>query len=369
MARGAHVVVAGGGTGGHLFPGVAVVEAMEKLDPTVRISFVGSSRGIEARVVPELGYPFREIDVKPLKSGGVAGFLKGAASLPLSGVQAIRYVRELRPDLVVAVGGYAAGPFTAAAATLGTPTALMEQNASLGLTNRILSKFVKRAFVAFPKTCEELPDGVECDALGNPIRGELVEMGRDFSYTAPERDGTFDVLVIGGSGGAHSLNVGVPKALDGLPEPLRRRLSVTHQAGRGRAQTAKDAYDESDLFEGTWRVTEFIDDMASAYAECDLLICRAGMSTIAEVTVLGIPALYVPLPSADGHQASNALQIVEGGGGMMVDDSEIATERATRLLAGLMRNPESLANLAVRSKTMGKPDAAKNVAERLLSMI
>ncbi len=366
MTRGAHIVVAGGGTGGHLFPGVAVVEAMEKLDPAVRVSFVGSSRGIEARVVPELGYPFRKIEVHPLKNGGVGGFLKGAASLPMSGIQAIQHVRGLRPDLVVAVGGYAAGPFTAAAATMGIPTALMEQNATLGLTNKMLSRLVDRAFVAFPKTCEVIPDKVTCEALGNPIRSSLVEMGRDFAYSAPTADGDFNILVIGGSGGARSLNLGVPKALAGLPAELRARVNITHQAGRGRADSAKEAYE---VFDGRWKVVEFIDDMSAAYGACDLLICRAGMSTIAEVTVLGIPALYVPLPSADGHQASNALEIVEGGGGMMVSDEEIATERASRLLAGLMRNPESLGNLAARAKTMGRPDAAKDVAERLLSMV
>lgn len=366
MTRGAHVVVAGGGTGGHLFPGVAVIEAMEKLDPAVRVSFVGSSRGIEARVVPELGYPFRQIEVHPLKNGGVGGFLKGAASLPLSGLQAIGHVRSLRPDLVVAVGGYAAGPFTAAAATMGIPTALMEQNATLGLTNKLLSRLVDRAFVAFPKTCQAIPDKVTCEALGNPIRGNLVEMGRDFAYQAPSADGTFQVLVIGGSGGARSLNLGIPTVLAQLPRELRDRLRVTHQAGRGRADSAREAYAK---FDGNWRVTEFIDDMAQAYADCDLLICRAGMSTIAEVTVLGIPALYVPFPSSDGHQESNALEVVEAGAGMMVSDAELTNERTTRLVAGLMRNPESLANLAARAKTLGRPDAARDVAQRLLEMV
>lgn len=364
MSTPKHVVIAGGGTGGHLFPGVAVVEAIERAAPgAVRFSFVGSSRGIEARVVPQLGFELHTVDVKPLKSGGVRGLVAGASSIPGAGLAARRLVRRLAPDLVVAVGGYAAGPFTMIAALSGVHTVLMEQNAVPGLTNRWLGRVVKRAYVSFESTCARLP-GTDCVFVGNPVRAQIAERGRDFRYTAPDASGRFHLLVIGGSGGAGSLNAGVPAAVRRLPEELQRRLHVTHQAGRGR--TDEVSYDG---FSGDATVTEFIDDMGSAYRKTDLLVCRAGMSTIAEVTLMGLPALYVPLSAGDGHQVDNAREIVEAGGGMMVTDDEIAGERATRLIAGVMQNPQSLANLGAAAKRLGRPDAADRIARELLDVL
>lgn len=359
-----HVVIAGGGTGGHLFPGVAVLEALQKLaGDDVRFSFVGSSRGIEARVVPTLGFELRTIDVKPLKSGGVGGLVKGLASFPTAGMQAIKHVRELDPDLVIAVGGYAAGPFTMAAAATGVHTVLMEQNAVPGLTNKVLSKVVKKAFVSFESTCRHF-GGVQCEFVGNPVRSQIAERGQGYRYEAPTENGPFHLLVIGGSGGAGSLNAGVPAALRALPEELQRRLHVVHQAGRNR--TGEVSYAG---FHGDAEVVEFIDDMGAAYRKLDLLVCRAGMSTIAEVTVMGLPALYVPLSTGDAHQEDNAREIVEAGGGMMVTDSEIGTGRATRLIEGVMRNPQSLANLAARAKQLGRPHAAEDIARDLLATL
>lgn len=360
MTQARHVVIAGGGTGGHLFPGVAVVEALkELLGDGVRFSFVGSERGIEARKVPELGYELHTVDVAPLKAGGVGGLLKGLAKLPAAGARTLSLVGKLKPDLVIAVGGYAAGPFTMSAAARGVPTVLMEQNAVPGMTNRALGKVVKKAYVSFESTREHF--NVDSMFVGNPVRASIGDR-RAFQYEAPGTEGPFHLLLIGGSGGAGSLNAGVPHALRALPVELQRRLDVVHQAGRDR--TGEVDYDG---FEGDVEVVEFIDDMAAAYQRLDLLICRAGMSTIAEVTVMGLPALYVPLSLGDGHQAENAREIVEAGGGMMVTDDEIAGERATRLIAGVMQNPQALANLAQRSKTLGRPDAAHVVAEDLIA--
>lgn len=356
MADQKHVVVAGGGTGGHLFPGVAVVEALEALlGDAVDVSFVGTERGIEARKIPELGYPLHTVDVAPLKAGGFGGLVKGLAKLPGAGAQTLGLVRKLKPDVVIAVGGYAAGPFTMTAAVSGVPTVLMEQNAVPGMTNKMLGKVVKKAYVSFQSTCAHF-DGPECLFFGNPVRSSIADR-RDFKYEPPSEDGPFNILVVGGSGGAGTLNSGVPAALRALPPDQQQRVVVRHQAGRNRA----DEVDYTD-FQGDFAVVEFIDDMAHAYSHCNLLICRAGMSTIAEVTVMGLPALYVPLSLGDGHQADNAREIVEAGGGMMVTDDEIGQERATRLISGVMQNPKSLANLASRSKQLGHPGAASDVA-------
>ncbi len=358
-----HLVIAGGGTGGHLFPGVAVVEAALDLDPNLKVTFVGAQRGIEARVIPELGFDLKLLPIQPLRSGGVVGALKGASSLPWSGVKALQFISELRPDVVVAVGGYAAGPMTALAAMTGKKTALLEQNAVPGLTNRWLGKFVDRAYLSFESTSGYFGN-VDCRVVGNPIRKAIRDRVASVHYEPPV--GRLNVLVIGGSGGSRNLNMGLPKALLQLPEQLRDQVSVRHQTGRGRMEAAQQSYSG---YAGKYELTEFIDDMAEAYGWCDLLICRAGMSTIAEVTALGIPAIYVPLPTADGHQVANALEIVEKGGGMMIPDDEISSARMARLLEGLIRNPTSLGQLSSQARLLGHPDAAIIVATELLDWI
>lgn len=358
-----HLVIAGGGTGGHLFPGVAVVEAALEIDPNLRVTFVGAERGIEARVIPQLGHDLKLLPVHPLRSGGLGGALKGAASLPWSGVKALQFIQELDPDLVVAVGGYAAGPMTAMASMRGKKTALLEQNAVPGMTNRWLGKFVDRAYLSFDSTRAYFPKA-DCRVVGNPIRKSIRDRVQAVRYSPPEHD--LNILVIGGSGGSQPLNLGVPQALAKLSDEIRARVHVRHQAGRGRLDGAQKAYE---VFSGDYELTEFIDDMAEAYAWCHLLICRAGMSTIAEVTALGIPAIYVPLPTADGHQEANALEIAEKGGGMMIPNDEIGSDRMARLIEGLVRNPASLLNVSHRSRELGKPDAAMIVARELLDWI
>ncbi|MEZ4461149.1 MAG: UDP-N-acetylglucosamine--N-acetylmuramyl-(pentapeptide) pyrophosphoryl-undecaprenol N-acetylglucosamine transferase [bacterium] len=293
----------------------------------------------------------------------MTGAMKGALSLPWSGVKAAQFVSQLNPDLVVAVGGYAAGPMTAMASMLGRKTALLEQNAVPGMTNRWLAKFVDRAYVSFESTKDQFPSAL-CQVVGNPIRKAIVDRVQSVNYIPPTSG--LKILVIGGSGGAHALNVGLPEALKKLSPEIRAQVQIRHQTGRNRLASASQAYKD---YDGKFELTEFIDDMVEAYSWCDLLICRAGMSTIAEVTALGIPAIYVPLPTADGHQIANALQIAESGGGMMIPNDEVGSDRMTRLLEGLFRNPVSLGQLGSKAKSLGHPDAARVVAQDLLDWI
>jgi UDP-N-acetylglucosamine--N-acetylmuramyl-(pentapeptide) pyrophosphoryl-undecaprenol N-acetylglucosamine transferase len=359
------IVIAGGGTGGHLFPGVAVVEAIEELDPSVDIAFVGTENGIEARVIPELGYQLELVDVPTLKGGGVKGWASGLSKLPFSGLESMSAFKKLNPGLVVSVGGYAAGPFTMLSSVRGVPTALMEQNSVPGMTNKLLGRVADRAFLTFESSAKFF-DGVRCEVVGNPVRRDLLALAERFEYQAPAEDDGFNILVIGGSGGAASLNRDLPEALVGL-EDLGAHVSVRHQCGRDREDELDGRYEG---FEGEVEVVEFIDDMASAYRWCDLLICRAGASTIAEVLVLGIPAVYVPFPgAADDHQTENAREIAESGAGVTLPDDEIGSARATRLLAGLIRNPVSLENLSRKARSMGRPDAATRVAQSCLEML
>jgi UDP-N-acetylglucosamine--N-acetylmuramyl-(pentapeptide) pyrophosphoryl-undecaprenol N-acetylglucosamine transferase len=241
----------------------------------------------------------------------------------------------------------------------------MEQNSVPGMTNKLLGRVVDRAFLTFESSAKFF-DGVRCEVVGNPVRRDLLALAERFEYQAPAEDDGFNILVIGGSGGAASLNRDLPEALVGLEE-LGAHVSVRHQCGRDREDELDGRYEG---FEGEVEVVEFIDDMASAYRWCDLLICRAGASTIAEVLVLGIPAVYVPFPgAADDHQTKNAREIAESGAGVTLPDDEIGSARATRLLAGLIRNPVSLENLSRKARSMGRPDAATRVAESCLEML
>lgn len=359
-----HVVVAGGGTGGHLFPGLAVAEELRRLEPGTKVTFVGTESGIESRVIPDTPFELEIVEVKALKGGGLLRRAASVAGLPGSGLKAHRLLKRLDPDVVVSVGGYAAGPVTMVASISSIPTALMEQNSYPGLTNRLLSRFVDRAFVTFEDSAEYLAD-LPVSAVGNPVRRPLIEQAEQFEYQPPQRGGQFRILVIGGSGGAGSFNERLPLLFGSMGE-LEKRLQVRHQAGKDRSAEARPGYRE---FAGEVEVVEFIDDMAEAYRWCDLLICRAGASTIAEVLTLGIPAVYVPFPhAADDHQTANARSVVECGGGVMIDDAEIDSDRARNILTGLMNNPESLANLAAGARKQARPDAGATIAAQLRKM-
>lgn len=360
-----HVVIAGGGTGGHLFPGVALAEELRRLDEEVEVTFVGTEKGIEARLIPKLGYRLECMEVTALKGGGVAGLLKGAMKLPGSGLAARKMVKRLDPSLVVAVGGYASGPMTMTASMMGVPTVLMEQNSVPGMTNRWLGKVVDEAFLTYACSADEFPAG-KVNVVGNPLRRSLVERARAFSYRTPQGSGEkVSILVLGGSGGSLALNRDVPGALCALPEALQRNLSVTHQVGKQSGELAREAYQ---AFLGEAEVVDFIDDMPAVYERTHLMICRAGATTIAEVLGYGIPAIYIPFSgAADDHQTINAMEVVEGGGGMMVREPEVSEGRLTRLVEGVMNNPESLQGLAKGARAMGRLDAGEQIAARCLA--
>ena len=358
------VVVAGGVTGGHLYPGIAVVEELEQCAPELEFAFVGIEDGIEARVVPELGYAFHAMDVPPLKGQGVGGWLSGGLKLSKSGLQAASLVRRLDPALTISVGGYAAGPFSFAAAASGRPTILLEQNREPGMTNRLLGRVVDYAFVTYETTCEHFQQ-TDCRAVGNPVRRAIRERAARLDYRAPEA-GEIDILVTGGSGGAKSFNQELPKALCALGD-VAEGVSVRHQYGRGRREEVEGRYE---AFAGEVELVEFIDDMAGAYEWCDLLICRGGGTTLAEVLTFGVPAIFVPSPHVtDDQQTKNTREIAEQGAGIMLPDEAIGSDRATRLLSGLITNPVSLENIAGKARELGRNDAASAVAEASLGLI
>jgi len=363
--EGPHIVVAGGGTGGHLYPGIAVVEAIDELKPECEFAFVGTEEGIEARVIPDREWAFHAMEVPPLQNKGVGEMLAEGWTLTKSGIRALSLVRRLDPALTIGVGGYASGPFTLASALSGRPTVLLEQNREPGMTNRILDRFVDAAFVSFENTCRELATS-SCEAHGNPVRRSIRELARSYSYEAPETDEPFHLLITGGSGGARAFNERLPEALCGLGDDASH-VVARHQYGRDRGDEVAGNYEE---FAGKVETVAFIDDMAGAYEWCDLLICRAGGTTIAEVLALGVPSVFVPSPHVtEDQQTKNARAIAEAGAGIMLSGEAIGTSRATRLLHGLINNPVSLENIARKARQMSRGDAADAIARDCLNRI
>ena len=356
MARELSVIFAGGGTGGHLFPGLAVADAMTERT-RCRVAFVGSSRGIETRVVPKRGYPLRTLPVRALRGQGALGAAAAALRLPASLASAWRLLGELRPDLVIGVGGYASGPAVVAGRARRVPTVLLEQNAHPGLTNRILARFADRICVAFAESTAYFPKEGTIET-GNPVRPPIAEPRR-----AAER---FTILVFGGSAGAHRLNeVGVDaiarlSSFGGKPR-------VIHQTGEADFARVAERYRERQI---EAEVRPFIDDMASAYAEADLVVCRAGATTIAELTALGKPAVLVPYPyAADDHQRKNAESLVSRGAALMILDRELTAPNLAQAIEALRTDPHALAKMAEAARALGKPDAADRVVDVCLALL
>jgi len=350
------VIVAGGGTGGHLFPGLAVADALAKRRPC-RIVFVGSSRGIETRVVTKRGFPLRTLPVRALRGQGPLGLVTAALRLPASLVSAWRLVAELRPELLIGVGGYASAPAVVAGWARRIPTVLLEQNAHPGLTNRLLARFADRVCVAFPESAPYFPKGRTFET-GNPVRPPVSQ--------AVERREGFSILIFGGSAGAHRLNeIGV-EAMERLPgsaPPAR----IVHQTGEADFAWVRDRYRERRIEAD---VRPFIDDMAAAYAGADLVVCRAGATTLAELTALGKPAVLVPYPyAADDHQRKNAESLVGRGAAIMILDRELSAENLSRAIGELRSEPQRLAGMATAARALGRPDAAERVVDVCLELV
>ncbi len=360
------VLIAGGGTGGHLFPGIAVVEELRRRIEDVQVTFVGTERGIEARVLPELGERLELLDVTPLKGRRPGELMLSLARLPGAAGQALALVRRHRPDLVIGVGGYASGPVLAAAATLGVPTAILEQNAHVGFTNRVLSKVVGRAYVSFDETASTFrADRVR--VVGNPVRQSFVDAAR---RAAADPDG-FEararrVFVMGGSQGSRALNQKVPEALAaiGLPE---RGVTVVHQTGAAMRDEVEARYRELGV---PAEVVSFIDDMAAAYASAALVICRAGASTVAELCAVGRPAILIPYPhAADDHQGKNAEALERAGAGICIRESALTTEGLAGQVADLLEDDERRRAMANAARERGRPDAARGIVDDLFSWL
>jgi UDP-N-acetylglucosamine--N-acetylmuramyl-(pentapeptide) pyrophosphoryl-undecaprenol N-acetylglucosamine transferase len=368
------VLVTGGGTAGHINPGLAVIAELRALHPDLAFVWIGTRDRLEARLVPAAGVPIEFVDVAFLKGRGLGGKLGALLKLPRALWQAWRLVRRHRPDVVVGVGGFASGPVGLAAALARVPTAILEQNARPGLTNRLLGRVARRVFTAFDEAGRWFA-ARKVALLGNPVRPEVIAAA-DRPEAAPAAGGV-RLLVIGGSQGATSLNRDLPAVLLALRDRLAEggtALRVRHSAGRGRAEDVRASYACGDADQSWLRVDEYIDDMAGAYLDADLVICRAGASTVAELTAIGMPAVYVPFPAAaDNHQERNAQALVDAGAGALVRDRELADPTAAAAfgesLLALVADPARLRAMGRAARTLGRPQAGRDIARAILAMV
>lgn len=351
------LLIAGGGTGGHLYPGVAVAEELLARNADHAVHFAGTHRGLEARVLPGLGLPFTAVRATGLMGGGWRGALKALSALALGAIDAVGVVRRFRPHVCLGVGGYVSFPVVAVARLFGVPTALQEQNAAPGLTNRVLARLARRIFAGDPAALAHLPKG-KTRVTGNPLRRSLRAA---LPYRAPAPGEPLRLLVVGGSQGAASLNREVPAALETLAYPVQ----VRHQVGRGRADEVRARYgDRRDV-----RVEEFIDDMEDAYRWAHLVVSRAGALGVAEVEAAGRPAVLVPYPFAAGnHQEANARSAVARGGAVCLLDAELASGGLATVLGGLFSDPDQLAAMASAAAAGARRDAARTIVDELLAL-
>lgn len=349
------IVIAGGGTGGHLFPGIAVAEEVATRHPKNEVLFVGTDRGLEAKVVPAAGFKLETIGARGLKGVGAARFLKGIVALPIAFIESFRILRRYRPDVVLGVGGYSSGPLVLTAWLMRIPTAVQEQNALPGVTNKILGRFVDAVFVAFDEAKRFFP-AEKVQLVGNPIRRKLMDNYLRSRMTADR----FHVLVFGGSLGAKGINDRMIQALE-LLDAEKASLRLVHQTGKKDVDAVRSAYQQRGF---DAEVVEFIDDMSAAYTRADLVVCRAGATTLAELTVCKKASILIPFPHAtDNHQEVNAKAMVDSGAALMFRESELTGEALAKTILDLKAQPEKLRKMEKKAGLLGRPEAAKELAD------
>jgi UDP-N-acetylglucosamine--N-acetylmuramyl-(pentapeptide) pyrophosphoryl-undecaprenol N-acetylglucosamine transferase len=363
-SSGLRIVIAGGGTGGHLYPGIAVARELLARRSETLVTFAGTTQGIEAHVVPKEGFALDVIRSTGIKGKSVAGRLRGVAALPLSLLDAWRIVSARRPHLVLGVGGYSSGPVVVVASLRGVPTMLLEQNAVPGLTNRMLARFVRAAAVTFESTRAFF--GSKAFVSGNPVRPEFLRGGREAKeWGASDRTSGVQVLVFGGSQGAHAINVAMVEAAAMLASsgaPIR----LAHQTGERDLEMVRAGYQSAGLEAD---VEPFFYDMGRRVAEADLMVCRAGATTIAELTAAGKPAILIPLPTAtDDHQRRNAEAMAAAGAAEMLLQADATGAVLAARIVSLAGDADRRETLAAAARSMARPDAARVIVDRALEL-
>jgi UDP-N-acetylglucosamine--N-acetylmuramyl-(pentapeptide) pyrophosphoryl-undecaprenol N-acetylglucosamine transferase len=350
------IILAGGGTGGHVFPLVAVANALAELKPDCRVLFVGTRRGMEASVVPALGRPIVFLDIRPIRGMGVYGALRGAARAMAVMPDSLALIDRERPHLVLSVGGYAAGPVTLAAWMRGIPTALLEPNSAMGLANVCVAQIVDRAYTAFAEV-ERAFSPQRVYRTGVPLRAGFA------ATPVITHEGPMRILVLGGSQGAAALNELVPKVIRDMAEPVE----VVHQCGGKHADKVRDAY--ADHASGRVRIEAFIENMPAAIAWADLVISRSGASAVSEICAIGRPSILIPFPFAAGaHQLKNARALESIGAAICIESDKANHQSLTECIRRLQQNRESLQRMSRAACDWGRPDAARAIALDVIAL-
>ena len=353
--QGSPVMILAGGTGGHVYPALAVAQRLISLG--VPVVWMGTRRGLEARVVPEAGIDVDWLSISGLRGKGLLTWLLAPWRLNLAIAQALMIILRQKPRAVLGMGGFVAGPGGVAAFLMSRPLLIHEQNAIAGLTNRLLAPLCDYLMEGFPQTFKTR----RAQYIGNPVRPEIADLP-DPERRLASRKGALRLLVLGGSQGAQALNEILPQALARLAQG--QRLEIWHQAGPGNIDETRRHYQQ---FESGVRLEAFIEDMASAYAWADLVLCRAGALTIAELCAVGIGAILVPYPYAvDDHQTANARFMVDAGGAILIQQAELTSARLVALLTRFTAERQHLTDMAIAARSLAKPEATEKVADLCL---
>ncbi len=354
------VLIAAGGTGGHIYPGIAVAKEILRRDEESEVLFVGTARGLETKIVPDNGFQLSLIHSAGLKNVGFVGKLKGLLILPKSFFEARRLIKDFKPDVVVGAGGYVSGPVLLVASLMRIPTLVMDSNALPGFTNRRLAMFVTKAALTFD---EALPYfGKKGVVTGNPVRKEFFEI-------APKLRGEkINLLIFGGSQGARAINNAMADALSDLPA---EKLEITHQTGESDFEKLKESYLQSNFAAAD--VRPYISNMVEEFAKADLVICRAGATTCAELAASGKASIMIPLPTAaDDHQRKNAEALEKNGAAKMILQKDLSGERLANEILDLINAPEKIGAMETSAKKLARADAAEvtvNIIEELRKKI
>ena len=356
------ILIAGGGTGGHFFTGVAVGEAFEARSPENQVIYVGTRDGIEARVGPEQGHDVRFVDIRPPSSDSFGAKLMALLRLPLSIAQAALLILKEQPKMVIGVGGYSSFPVVFAARLLFKMTGVIEQNSIPGLANRTLGRIVHRVFIAFEEARAHFPAS-RTVVTGNPIRGDVVELLTLESTGTVGIGDRFKVLVVGGTHGARPLNMAFTQLAGLASDKLKKKLFMVHQTGDRDAERVRDAYGAAGI---DCRVEPFIHEMGEAYRSADLVVCRAGALTVSELMISRRGSLLVPWPGADhNHQESNAQALVEAGAGEMLLQRDLDGQKLSDVLERLLSHRRELQMMAWRAGELARPQAAAEVVDEM----
>ena len=347
------VLFAAGGTGGHIFPAIAVAKEIMNRHENAEILFVGTAKGLETRIVPENGFQLSLIHSAGLKNVGLKGQIKGLAVLPKSFLEARQIIRQFRPHVVVGAGGYVSGPVVAMAAIMGVPTLVMDSNALPGFTNRQLARFIDKAALTFEVSLPYF--GKKGVVTGNPVRREF------FEVPPKQRGDKFHVLVFGGSQGARAINNAMADALKPLAK-FNGGLSITHQTGEADFERLREVYANSNFAAAD--VRPFISDMPGEFAKADLIISRAGATTCAELTAAAKASIMIPLPTAaDDHQRKNAEALESEGASKMILQADLTPESLADEIARMIEHPEAISYMENAAKAMSRDDAAEKTAD------